>query len=237
MTELRSLARSTGILRPLNRARSIVHRFARQQSYEAKFDRALMQAIRPGDCVWDVGANLGLYTTRFSDAVGQAGCVMAFEPTPECFAGLTQATAERGHVKRFQLALGAAPSIAAMSLSDNLLGATHSLAVEVGPQTIQVEVARGDDLVASGRAAAPNVIKIDVEGFELEVIEGLTDNIARPSCRAVLCEVHFGLLEQRGQRQTPARIVELLQRLGYRTSWVDVSHLAALRPSTRQEPS
>lgn len=229
MTELRAIARSTGLTKPLGRVLAVVDQITGRQAYEAKFDVALMQAMRPGDVVWDVGANVGLYTTRFAQAVGPTGRVLAFEPTPVCFAQLGQAVSGRSNVQLLQLALGAQAGTFAMSLADDPLGATHSLAVAAGASSVDVEVARGDDLIASGRAPQPDVLKIDVEGFELDVLEGLTQCLAHSRCRAVFCEVHFALLDQRGQRQAPAQIVEALTRNGFRTRWVDASHLAALR--------
>jgi FkbM family methyltransferase len=227
-TELRALARRLGIMPYLSNARSVAQRLLGRSSYEAGFDRALMRAIRPGDVVWDVGANVGLYTARFSAAVGPTGRVIAFEPTPACFGALTKATSGLTNVTLLNKALGDITTVATMSIAEDPLGATHSLvAAGIGP-TAQVEVVRGDELVAQG-LPVPNVIKIDVEGFEEEVLDGLAAVLRSPSCRAVLCEVHFGILDQRGRRQAPARIGARLEGDGYSLSWTDASHFAATR--------
>lgn len=230
MTELRAFARSVGLAGSLARARARFNRISGNGGYEAKFELALMQAIRLGDVVWDVGANVGLYTTQFCRAVGERGRVLAFEPTPACFDKLTRTVDGLTNAQLFPLALGAVPGTFAMSIAQDPLSATHSLAVVAGPERVLVEVARGDDLVASGIASRPNVVKIDVEGFEREVIIGLRQSIADKSCRAIFCEVHFGLLDKRGQRQAPVQIVELIKNCGFRTRWIDASHLAAVRP-------
>lgn len=55
----------------------------------------MFEAIKPGDVIWDVGANVGYYTRKFSDSVGPAGQVFAFEPFPATAARL-RADIDRG---------------------------------------------------------------------------------------------------------------------------------------------
>jgi FkbM family methyltransferase len=230
ITELRALARRMGITACLVRAYRQWQSGAGHSAYEARFDAALMRAIRPGDVVWDIGANIGLYTIRFSEAVGPHGLVLAFEPTPACFAELGRVTAAHENVVIVNRALGDRTGRSLMSIANDPLAATHSLVTRAGPSTVNVEVIRGDDLVSQG-SPPPNVVKIDVEGFEEEVLEGLRNVLASLYCRAVMCEVHFGILDQRGRRQAPIRICRLLSQYGYDVHWVDASHLSATRIS------
>ena len=67
----RSLARKTGVIGLINRVRP-------SGSYEEGVHKALAGAVRPGDVVWDVGANVGIYTEQFCSWVGQDGFVVAF---------------------------------------------------------------------------------------------------------------------------------------------------------------
>jgi FkbM family methyltransferase len=226
-TELRALARKLGIIPYLSRVRALANRVRGAAHYEAKFERAIMDQVRPGDVVWDVGANVGLYTTRLSGAVGDSGRVIAFEPSPACFAQLQRATSACANVQLLQSALSDAAGEACLSVTDD--PTTGSLFAASGANTVQVPVAVGDELIASGRAPAPAVLKIDVEGFEEEVLRGLTRTLQDARCRAVLCEVHFGILDARGQRQAPTRITALLRQCGFNTRWVDASHLSATR--------
>lgn len=78
----------------------------------------------------------------------------------------------------------------------------------------------------------PNAIKIDVEGFEVEVLQGLGPHLAAPTLRVIGVEVHFGILKERGMADAPQRIERLLARNGFRVQWPDSSHLLALRPVT-----
>ena len=229
ITEVRSVARRLGLTPYLGRIRDLVQRAKGDHTYEAGFDRALISCVRPGDVAWDIGANVGLYTTRLSDAVGPSGCVVAFEPVPACFAELVRKSESRSNVIAHRLALSNEARTAQMALKSDPLSTTNSLANVEGANTVEVTVEVARELVASGRVPAPNIVKIDVEGFEEEVIEGFGPILSAQSCRAFLIEVHFRLLDQRGRRQAPARILEVMRGAGFNVRWVDASHLEAVR--------
>jgi hypothetical protein len=76
-----------------------------------------------------------------------------------------------------------------------------------------VTVRRGDDLVAEGTLPPPNMIKIDVEGFEVRVIQGLRETIKahRPW---VLAEIHPDLIEANGDQQVD--LEKIMVSLSYR---------------------
>src|ERR1035437_146001 len=81
--KIRSLARKTGAIRVINCLRPF-------RSYEQRAHRALTAALRPGDVVWDVGANVGLYSELFCRHVGPDGLVVAFESSAESCAGIRE---------------------------------------------------------------------------------------------------------------------------------------------------
>lgn len=227
--ELRALARGLGIIPHLNRARSVLQRLRGDTDYEERFSRALMSRVRPGDVVWDIGANIGLYSLQLSEAVGASGKVFAFEPMPTCFAELTQRSQGAPNIQSIQAALGDRIGVAQLAVDDNALSTTNSLFVPSGSRTVDVRITTGDALVQSGEIPAPAVLKVDVEGFEEEVLRGLSQTLANPTCRALFCEVHFSILDARGERHAPSRIVQLLRERGFRTRWIDASHLGAER--------
>jgi FkbM family methyltransferase len=233
-TEARTLARQFGLIGPLGSFKRRIDRALGRVDYESRFHDALTSAIRRGDVVWDVGANVGLYTKTFSELVGDSGTVCAFEPVPTCFAELEKRTAELSNARRFAMALGNVSTTASMFTSDDPLGVTHSLVSDAqkgGGTAVSVPVRTGDELIAEGMAPSPTVLKIDVEGFEEEVLLGLSRTLSRPECRAVFVEVHFAILEGRGARHAPVRIKNLLAERGFHVRWTDASHLAANRTS------
>lgn len=213
----------------LIRAQNVLLNRGVASRYEERFSQSLLEAVRPGDCVWDVGANVGLYTAWLSDRVGPGGVVYAFEPAPACFQELVELG--RANVQVLNMALGDVEGQMPLKVERDPLGATHSLVdgAEGCEHTVDVRVARGDDVVRELGIRLPNVIKVDVEGFEEDVIRGLVSTLSRPECRAVFCEVHFAILERRGTKHAPASIEARLKGLGYVTRWIDASHLSAVR--------
>jgi predicted methyltransferase len=111
-------ARATGLAKPAARL------ISRSDSYEARFNASLTSSIRPGDRVWDIGANVGHYTAIFSSLAGPSGRVYAFEPTPSNFARLKLATGSLANVTAFQLALSDRQSTASFMQGTDDLGAT-----------------------------------------------------------------------------------------------------------------
>ena len=225
--QARRLARNVGLTRAYWAAK---HRFGGAQRYEAAFDDALRRAISTGDVVWDVGANVGRYTIAFSDLVGPTGQVVAFEPVPATYGLLSAAAAGRPNCSLLQVALGAESAISHINVMSDARAGTHSLVRNVpGASAVAVVVEPGDQIRIDRELPAPNVIKIDVEGFEYEVLLGITDTLRLPELRAILCEVHFGALAQRGLKYHPQRIEEYLRAHGFATRWVAASHLEATR--------
>jgi FkbM family methyltransferase len=224
---LRSLGRKLG----LNR---VAARLISSERYEARFQELMLAQIEPGDCVWDIGANVGLYTAQFAERVGEQGMVFAFEPSPVNFESLKQAVRNRKNVAVFPVALGASQGTVRFQQGEDDCGATSKVlnATETEPaDSVEVKMVRGDELVRSGQVTLPNVIKIDTEGFEMDVLEGLGDVIGDPRVRALCIEVHFGLLSARGLHDAPARIEALLADAEFQTSWPDASHIVAERRS------
>jgi FkbM family methyltransferase len=93
-----------------------------------------------------------------------------------------------------------------------------------------IEIFLGDNLVIDKRYPLPNIIKIDVEGFELNVIKGIKNIIKESACKCIICEVHFSVLEAAKLHNAPQEIVSLLNESGFtKLSWLDRSHLLALK--------
>jgi FkbM family methyltransferase len=220
----RRLLRSSGLAAPIGR-------LLNRGGYEARFNEAIKESIRPGDRVWDVGANVGVYTVPFSRWCGDAGCVFAFEPSPSNFARLATATAGLANVKTFQLGLSEANGTASFKQGDDDLGATShiSVAAAVGRDVVTVALRSGDGLVADAVAQVPNVMKIDVESHEFEVLKGCAQLLRNPDLRNVFVEVHFEQLDCAGRADVPAKIVALLEASGLRVRWTDASHIHAGR--------
>jgi len=222
---LRNLARAAGVTRWLA---SLLAR----PGYETEFRKMVLATVSRGDCVWDVGANVGFYTVPFAEIVGAEGKVIAFEPSHVNQTPLEAAVKELGNVTIVPLALGAEDAIVRFEQGGDPLGATSRLLGE--PNTgaeggLDVHVARGDALISEGTIPSPNIIKIDTEGAEVDVLHGLDGSLKSPSLRALCIEVHFGLLNERGLKDGPRQIERILSAAGFRYRWPDPSHIVAVR--------
>ena len=221
----RSIARKTGVIRIINRLRP-------PSSYEERFNEALRKAVKPGDTVWDVGANVGLYTELFCEWVGKDGHVVAFEPGVEACESIRQRLPNCAWLQIENAALAETDTTGRLVIAENGSVnnriASDSEASSDDVDSIPVVICRGDTF-RNRVGRFPNVVKVDVEGFEEEVLKGMGDMLASPEVRSVLVEVHFSKLEERGAATAPTRIVKLLRDKGFKTNWVDASHVVATR--------
>lgn len=229
MIKLRAQGRKLGLHRYVYRIRVAL---GQKKHYEQSFKRALEQVVHQGDVVWDVGANVGAYTTLFCKWVGPTGQVFAFEPNPKALAEIRRSLSECAWLTLMEIALGSSDGTASF-VTDPLYSVRSHLQIGNSPESsnevvIPVKVSTGDAVCArTGRV--PNVIKLDVEGFEDDVLLGLKSTLSSPSLRAVLAEVHFQALQDRGRLTAPVEIEKLLRANGFKLKWVDSNHLKAER--------
>ena len=141
-----------------------------------------LQDLPPDALIFDVGANIGVTTAIFAAAHAERR-VYCFEPSPRAFGHLSRTISENGlsNCTPMQVALGAAPGFVGFMDDPQSASASH-LAVEgvtLGGSSISVEVATLDEMVSRLNLAHLDFIKIDVEGFEADVIEGAQQTIKR----------------------------------------------------------
>lgn len=223
--------RNVGRAARINR---LVAPFLTSSGYEAAFEESVLRQIQQDDYVWDVGANVGLYTVKFASKIGDKGTVLAFEPSVANRTRLVDAVADLRNVVVVPLALGDRDAMMKFAQGCDPLGATSRI-LDVARNGVaaitEVRVARADSLIATNTVPLPNVVKIDTEGFELDVLCGFGDVIRSPQLRALFIEVHFGILRARGLADGPQRIERLLSEAEFDCRWTDPSHLVAARPA------
>ena len=228
IVKARSLVRRTGAIRLINH---LINRLLPPNTYGQRAHHALTAALRPGDAVWDVGANVGLYSEMFCRHVGPDGLVVAFEPFAESCAAIRERLPDCAWLRVENVALGDADTIGRLltwgdSAENNI--ATEADASDHETVSVPVEIRRGDTM-CSRLGRIPNFIKVDVEGFEEEVLLGMGDLLGSPQLRCVVVEVHFMKLEARGQPMAPVRIEKLLRARGFKATWLGASQLFAVR--------
>jgi FkbM family methyltransferase len=178
--------------------------------------------------VWDIGANVGFFTRQLAEHVGESGCVVAFEPFKSTFDRLLSETNRLPQVRCLQLALGADErDLFVNGIPER---PSNTLLNEVMPGAGEkIHVTTGTKLIRDGQPQ-PNVIKIDVEGFEEDVLWGFRESLRDSCCTTILIEIHYSLSEKRGFLRAPDRVLSLLRDAGFRTRWLDPGHLKASRP-------
>jgi FkbM family methyltransferase len=138
-------------------------------AYEPGLQQALVRLLRPGAAVWDVGAHIGFFSLLAARLVGPDGVVHAFEPMSANRERLQASVALNpgANVVVHERALSAAPGRAELHGHDH---STMWSLVDTGRDGQPVEVVTLDLL--AGELGTPQLIKIDVEGAEVDVLRG-----------------------------------------------------------------
>jgi FkbM family methyltransferase len=160
--------------------------------------------VRPGDVVFDVGANVGAYSLVVDRATGGQSTVYAFEPSFSTFAQLSRNVALNGSAGRVLPVLVALsdrngfitfnyssldPGTALHALDDS----TDNRGLPFRPALSQPVLSyRMDDFIAQFSVRTPNHIKLDVDGIELKILQGAPRTLADPALRTLLVEVEPG---------------------------------------------
>ena len=208
----------------------------------------VLAELRPDDVFFDIGAMYGLY----AGFVGQEltdGSVIAFEPYPPNCEALERTVElnDLSNVDIYELALD--------DSSGETTTESPSLAYHAELTHLQEKRAReqegapeesldpdelaaspferfsaasrsGDQLVQSGEVPPPDIVKIDVEGGEYAVVDGMTDTLGRADCRCLVCEIHppdDDTPGERPQRSPDAddsaveELIETIESLGFET--------------------
>ena len=159
--------------------------------YESEVLDALRPALAPGTVLWDIGGNIGLHAIT-AKLLHPTATVCAFEPVPAVMTRLQRnAALNQADIRLFNLALSDREGVATMHLGQPGNYGMSTLCPWNGANyagTCHVATARGDQLVETGVAPAPAVIKLDVEGHEAAVLRGLARVLARPECRLMIFE-------------------------------------------------
>jgi len=181
--------------------------------YEAETSSWLMEEIKDGMTFVDIGANAGYFTLLGSKCTGTNGVTVAFEPVPAS-ADIIRSHLEANrisNVKVEEMVISSANGELDYTIEENnanshITDIDISHAVTSARQIIRVKAIKLDDYIGENNLQ-PDVIKIDVEGAEVSVLEGALETLesARPAC---IVSTHSAELHD--------RCTQLLGRVGYR---------------------
>jgi FkbM family methyltransferase len=148
---------------------------------------------RPGDFVVDVGAHIGTYALRAAKAGAR---VLAFEPNPSTGSILSANVMANGfaQIEVRRLALGGAKGTATIHTPPVFFGRASLARSEGNTETTTVPISRLDDEVGLASGEKVDWLKVDVEGFGRQVIQGGSETISRTT--RLILEVDHGEEEE-----------------------------------------
>lgn len=145
----------------------------------------IMEEIQTDDVFWDIGANIGLYTCLIGNASGAE--IVAFEPHPTNYEKLINNIGKnslRNRTTTMKCGIGAESGEQVLYLSEEW-DTKHSTVKNSG-DSLEINIKTGDDVAID--KGYPDIVKIDVEGAEMDVLSGATQTLNQ--ARAVYCEAH-----------------------------------------------
>lgn len=176
-------------------------------SYLDDYLPLLQKLIQPGDILVDVGAKIGFYSLAFCNMIGKTGHVYSFEPTPDSF-NILKKNKSINQIDNLTIEQKAVSNIRGSRILEISKFSGLNRINDYASVGIKVESIKLDDYFKDIQKIS--LIKIDVEGHELEVLLGATKilNLFKPK---ILFEYNTKLFEKNNSRQ----ILLFLQEMGY----------------------
>ncbi len=186
------------------------------EEYEPSGFRAMEKILKPGHLVVDVGANLGLYSLAMAKLVYPSGRVFSFEPASETFVALLDHIRCNGltdMIEPHMCVIGDQPGVCTFAqdgvLGTNRIGGSHSQGKNAKSVSRRVTTL---DQFFSQNGLLPDLIKIDVEGYEMSVLKGAQKLISKKRC-PILCELHPGYWK--AMNLNAGHFIQMAEDLGY----------------------
>jgi len=146
----------------------------------------LLHFLRPNDLFIDIGANVGAYTILASSEINAK--TIAIEPVPSTFKNLMEnifINQMQEKVKALNIGLGSKNGKLKFTKS---FDSVNHVATENETDTIEVDVDTLDTILL--KETCPMLLKIDVEGFETEVLNGADTTLSNKSLKAIIIELN-----------------------------------------------
>jgi FkbM family methyltransferase len=195
-------------------------------TWERENTSLIHATVKPGDIVFDVGANTGYFTLLFSRLAGASGRVFAFEPVPSTRDVLLRNLAAApwsANVQVLPLALSQSAGTVLINVAGpSNTGASHVIAAEANDygrtaagavETLTITCATGDEIWLREGKPPVDLVKIDIEGHELHALKGMCAMLAGLPEIRVLVEVRDHFLRAAGG--SAAELFDLMRTLGF----------------------
>jgi FkbM family methyltransferase len=181
--------------------------------YEPAVTNVIGSLIKPGDVCFDVGANIGWYTTLFQKLVGENGEVHSFEPMPQTFEILEEnvrMNVNSGVVRLNNLALGTETGEIDLHLFAGLPDGHASISDQgrTDFRSFPCPVKTIDAYLAEHQIDDVRFVKADIEGAELAMLKGATDLFKQDI--PPIFEIEMALATTRSLGYLPNDIMEFI---------------------------
>ena len=181
-------------------------------------DIAKISEVKTINTIFDVGANLGQSVDHYLGHLPNA-TIYSFEPIKIAFDVLKKKTDGLNNVKAFNIALGASPGKSVVKFYDgrdsvlnSLNQQSMNLAEGAGQQEVEIQTI--DEFVRQHNLSTIDLLKIDTEGYEMNVLKGAEEMLKSKKIKLIFAEVGFS--EKLDARHTfLSHMVEYLYPLGY----------------------
>jgi FkbM family methyltransferase len=186
--------------------------------YDPWLEAMLKQLLSPGKTFLDVGAHIGYFSLCAATFVGPQGTVISLEPDPDNFSRLV----ENVHRNRLRSVIHPKRIAASATNGEGAFRRAHMLSSRVEGALIRGREAEGDSILVTTctvdellSGVEQGLIKVDVEGGEVEVLRGAALTLARASFWWLI-EIHNPAARQ--------EVPKVLREAGYRVELVRPSH-------------
>lgn len=184
---------------------------------EASILETFQKEVKTGDIVVDIGAHIGYYALLEARIVGEKGKVYAFEPVPESIELLRKNIElnEYSNIEVYQLAIGDKKMIAPMYVAkQSNISSLREIDYYIAAggmitREINVEVITLDDFLEN--KPYPDIIRMDLEGYEYQVIRGMKKILEKQLPLTLFMEFHFDFLA----REESIEILQTLKGAGF----------------------
>lgn len=190
--------------------------------------KRFLQDINDSDIIWDVGGHIGFWSCAAAEKIGAEGEVIAFEPVPVNRERLIKnSELNNSRIDVRDVALSNKRGETVLAVPENKIGVSMGslMREEVDDKKIDVTMERGDAI----DAPLSSMMKIDVEGAELSVLEGMGEKL--DTCRVLYIEVHPELLPD---NQSEDAVKNFLSSNGYEIEYLserDITNTYTIRAS------
>lgn len=158
---------------------------------EKESTKNIYDEINEGDIVIDIGANIGYYLLMESKIVGKNGKVYGIEPVPRNFEMMSKNVEINAYsnIELFKFAIGDKAEVSRINISDKCNWSSMIYLENADViKTVDVDVIRLDDFIKNKKY--PDFIRMDVEGYEYNVIKGMKSILESKKPLKIFIELH-----------------------------------------------